>query len=325
MNDRGIVQVKRVEVFLRELAENEKTVFDTEMADKAWLRNRVFTDARLEQQQQQMQQQQLGKNVSPIQTSSIKFFLTVLTATQKVIFEQIKRFFVHFSPAELSPELAAFKKRNFDKDMLDSLRFPPTLSNKDRAFVTQVAVELCLNCEQVGSGRDRFTEIWQDEIENLAMYKPQNYFAETIAKYDNAPIRNDDFLPVDDKSVIYFSFSCEDAHGDVQKEQYDAAFAEWKKAYYRNKFKINYDTPGAVNAVRNSYIEGLQWVLHYYYTGVASWSWFFPYHYAPMISDLVDLHEVPIHFELGQPFRPFEQLLAVLPPQSYVRVVSGAI
>ena len=54
-------------------------------------------------------------------------------------------------------------------------------------------------------------------------------------------------------------------------------------------------------AVAEAYVVGLQWVLHYYYDGVVSWSWFYPYHYPPMISDLVRLDQVKIAFEPGAP------------------------
>jgi 5'-3' exoribonuclease 1 len=83
------------------------------------------------------------------------------------------------------------------------------------------------------------------------------------------------------------------------------------------------------------YIEGMQWVMHYYYSGVCSWGWFYDYHYAPRISgvcqswilpcpsvltrkktDFVGVDKMTFQFELGKPFRPFEQLMGVLPEAS---------
>ena len=43
---------------------------------------------------------------------------------------------------------------------------------------------------------------------------------------------------------------------------------------------------------------------------------YYPYHYSPYISDVANFEITELHFDMAQPFRPFEQLLAVLPAAS---------
>ncbi len=91
----------------------------------------------------------------------------------------------------------------------------------------------------------------------------------------------------------------------------------WKHRYYKVKFDIDEDDVDFRRKIARHYTIGLQWVLKYYYQGVPSWDWYFPYHYAPFASDFVDIVDVETNFHLPtEPFRPFEQLMAVFPAAS---------
>jgi len=57
-------------------------------------------------------------------------------------------------------------------------------------------------------------------------------------------------------------------------------------------------------------------VFAYYYKGCKSWTWFYPFHYAPFASDLIGCDDLTIEFDYGEPASPFEQLLAVFPKAS---------
>jgi len=66
--------------------------------------------------------------------------------------------------------------------------------------------------------------------------------------------------------------------------------AHWKRRYYSEKFAVvQEDLVDFLMRIRKAYIEGLCWVLKYYYQGVCSWTWFYPYHYAPFGSDLIGI------------------------------------
>ncbi|KAL1500715.1 hypothetical protein AB1Y20_013361 [Prymnesium parvum] len=91
----------------------------------------------------------------------------------------------------------------------------------------------------------------------------------------------------------------------------------WKDRYYTHKLHLPKDAVDVRRYVTKEYVHGLCWVLMYYYQGVQDWGWFYPFHYAPCASDLVNLNEFQGgQFNLGEPFRPFEQLMAVFPPAS---------
>lgn len=81
---------------------------------------------------------------------------------------------------------------------------------------------------------------------------------------------------------------------------------------------INPNNSEVLRSLCKAYVEGLAWCLEYYVHGCVSWTWFYPFHYGPLISDVTCIAETlaSLRFEIGEPFRPFEQLLGCLPADS---------
>ena len=86
--------------------------------------------------------------------------------------------------------------------------------------------------------------------------------------------------------------------------------------YYEQKFGVDPEDHEFRHKVARAYAEGLAWVLLYYFQGCPSWTWYYPYHYAPFASDFVDIGDMELSFDKGKPFKPFEQLMGVLPASS---------
>ena len=121
---------------------------------------------------------------------------------------------------------------------------------------------------------------------------------------------------------------------DDNGNEVDYESLPFKSRYYREKFPEFFDTgvtllrqhsgtdskgstsQDNIRALVKNYTQGLAWVASYYYEGCRSWKWFFEYRYAPLASDMVNLSDLDLTFQLGCPFRPMEQLLGVLPPAS---------
>ncbi|RHZ49557.1 hypothetical protein Glove_519g79 [Diversispora epigaea] len=206
----------------------------------------------------------------------------VLTPRQKGIYEKIKQLVKSQSD---EPE-----------------HFPADYPARDRVFIQNLAKELRIQ-QSVGcyeGTEDKHVYVQYDpEVESdgdMRMIREK-----VFRKYEKADVIEDDDA---------------EAFEEKERQKNELKFVECKKDYYKKKMNIDYDNPEQIDKLIGSYVEGLQWVLHYYYNGVASWGWFYPYHYSPKITDLRGLERFDIKFELGKPFKPFEQLMGVLPEGS---------
>ncbi len=109
-----------------------------------------------------------------------------------------------------------------------------------------------------------------------------------------------------------------------EQEKVNYGHAGWEDRYFRIKFGRPEGSQDKefVREVAHSFVDGMVWVLQYYFQGCIDWAWFYPYHYPPTSACLANSVDwdtfVPRIAKRGstQPFTPLQQLMAVLPSGS---------
>lgn len=205
---------------------------------------------------------QTGQYDSSEPTSDSKKSPLVITPYQKGLVKEVRKF-IFYS----------------DDDDLD---LPSTLNAADRKFVTDLATALGLEYRSVtdDNGEKRlqlhFREDFEPEEEGEEAMK------RVFRKYDRAQVSEQ---------------TVEEAEANMERK-YQQKFEEWKDQYYKvykvkgkqliSKEKLHFSLHDEedVTALTENYVQGLQWVLLYYYRGVPSWSWFYRYHYSPKITGI---------------------------------------
>ncbi|KAI8835101.1 XRN 5'-3' exonuclease N-terminus-domain-containing protein [Chytridium lagenaria] len=194
-------------------------------------------------------------------------------------------------------------KRSFST----KLKFSTNMPARDRKFIMTVAKSWAYRLAL----KQMSLSLWCSEDDD-SDEESSSARMRVLKKYDKAEV-------MDDKEITL-------AIAREAQSKFDSEFADWKRSYYKmdmlilKRKKIEFDPvtkPNELSTMVYQYVLGLQWVLFYYYRGVPSWGWFYPYHYAPKITDLVELTRFhPLELELGTPFKPFYQLMGVLPAAS---------
>ncbi|KAH9813633.1 XRN 5'-3' exonuclease N-terminus-domain-containing protein [Melampsora americana] len=294
LNESGKLNTQRLQMILNELTSREREEFEHEFADATWFK---------------------GKQASHVEQakSSRKNSQFVLSPQQRNLFTAIDQFIVaywnHPTPETSTISFPAnypAKDRRFLADLADALNLAISFdeyNDEDEPIIV-------LSIQSDGEDDSSTNEI-ADMLENTTLVDGSEHAESRIAaervlyKYREAPT-------VKDLTTEEVEARQEDIHNEKIKQ--------WKSEYYSQKMNIDLSDPGQLEKLAYTYVEGLQWVLHYYYDGVASWSWFYPYHYSPKISDLRHVDTYQFDFALGQPFKPFEQLMGVLPSLSSAHV-----
>ncbi|KAG1836386.1 hypothetical protein C8R48DRAFT_782968 [Suillus tomentosus] len=207
----------------------------------------------------------------------------VLTRPQRDIFDQVQQFVLqnrkkstqHRTTTLTMPNTFPARERKFISTLAEELHLSVTWDEYDEEDQNLVTWRIPGSSDEPSAEpdveRSNGDENTEDEWEDVDEEDEEGRAAvdRVLKKFDKAPVMDDD----------------EGGGFDARHEQsINDKMAEWKRTYYKEKLEISFDDPEDMHDLIYRYVEGLQWVMHYYYSGIASWGWFYNYHYAPRIS-----------------------------------------
>ncbi|XP_023388934.1 5'-3' exoribonuclease 1 isoform X2 [Pteropus vampyrus] len=203
------------------------------------------------------------------------------------------------------PELGGYINESGHLNLPRFEKYLVKLSDFDREHFSEVFVDLKWFESKVGNK-------YLNEAAGVAAEEAKNYKEKKKSKSQENSIC---WAALDKNAqVVTSKDNLEDETED--DDLFETEFRQYKRTYYMTKMGVDVVSDDFLADQAACYVQAIQWILHYYYHGVQSWSWYYPYHYAPFLSDIRNISTLKIHFELGKPFKPFEQLLAVLPAAS---------
>ncbi|XP_053774490.1 5'-3' exoribonuclease 1 isoform X2 [Desmodus rotundus] len=203
------------------------------------------------------------------------------------------------------PELGGYINESGHLNLPRFEKYLVKLSDFDRDHFSEVFVDLKWFESKVGNR-------YLNEAAGVAAEEAKNYKEKKKSKGQENSVC---WAALDkNREAVTSKDNLEDETED--DDLFETEFRQYKRTYYMTKMGVDVVSDDFLADQAACYIQAIQWILHYYYHGVQSWSWYYPYHYAPFLSDIRNISTLQIHFELGKPFKPFEQLLAVLPAAS---------
>ncbi|KAG7662769.1 exo2 [[Candida] subhashii] len=285
INEKGKINLKRLSIWIHYLAEFELENFEKQEVDVEWF-NKRLEDISISGEKKR---KRTGK--------------LLILKDQKKLVGFIKPWLMEISARPVS-EIVQLE----NEGKLPSLKLNNEDVERNLDFIREFALEAGI---LLIHSKSENTYVAKLDVDGLIPSESDDEYEERVAELRKTIKHYQSANLIETEDLLQES-----------KDIYNEKFLSWKSEYYEDKLGFPITEREKLVELTSHYIEGLQWVLYYYYQGVPSWNWYYRYHYAPRISDIiVGLDEMiqnkkEITFEKSRPFKPFEQLMAVLPARS---------